>query len=54
MVQIFEDLVKALDLVFCTDTKNPEKSKTICIAFPTKNQKEQLADVKLNGNVLYP
>ena len=51
MVQICEDHAKATDLVFSTDTQNPEKSKTMCIAFTTKNQ-EQLADVMLNGNVL--
>ena len=51
MVQICEDHARATDLVFSTDTQNPEKSKTMCIAFTPKNQ-EQLADVMLNGNVL--
>jgi hypothetical protein len=37
--------------VFSTDTQNPEKSKTMCIAFNCKNQ-EQLSHIRLNGDPL--
>ena len=51
MVKVCEDHARATDLVFSTDTENPEKSKTMCIAFNCKNQ-EQLSKIRLNGDVL--
>ena len=50
LVKICEEHAKETDLVFSTDP-NPEKSKTMCIAFKCKN-KEGLADVLLNGDPL--
>ena len=51
LVNICSDHARATDLVFSTDTKNPEKSKTMCIAFNCKN-KEKLGTIRLNGDVL--
>ena len=51
LVKICEDHARATDLVFSTDRVNPEKSKTMCIAFNCKN-KEQLGKITLNGDVL--
>ena len=54
LVSICEDHAKATDLVFSTDKKNPEKSKTMCIAF-NSNKRVNLAPdsaIMLNGDVL--
>ena len=51
LVSICEEHASATDLVFSTDKKNPEKSKTMCIAFHCKT-KSNLASIKLNGDVL--
>ena len=51
LVTICEDHAKATDLVFSTDKKNPEKSKTMCIAFKCKDVKD-LNAIKLNGDAL--
>ena len=51
LVKICEDHAAKTDLVFSTDRANPEKSKTMCIAFNVK-KKEQLGKILLNGDVL--
>ena len=51
LVSICEKHAQETDLVFSTDKVNPEKSKTMCIAFQCKN-KEQLGSIKLNGDPL--
>ena len=51
LVSICEDHASNTDLVFSTDKINPEKSKTMCIAFNVKN-KGQLANIILNGDAL--
>ena len=51
LVSICEEHALATDLVFSTDKKNPEKSKTMCIAFQCRD-KESLASIKLNGDPL--
>ena len=51
LVSICEKHAQETDLVFSTDKVNPEKSKTMCIAFQCKN-KEQLGSIKLNGDSL--
>jgi hypothetical protein len=51
LVTVCEEHARATDLVFSTDKKNPEKSKTMCIAFHCKN-KENLGSIKLNGDPL--
>ena len=51
MVNICEVHADETDLIFSTDTVDPEKSKTICIAFKVKNT-ELLSKIILNGNVL--
>ena len=50
LVTICEEHAEETDLVFSTDS-NPEKSKTMCIAFKSKSQ-DNLASVKLNGDPL--
>ena len=51
LVSICEKHAQETDLIFSTDKVNPEKSKTMCIAFQCKN-KEQLGSIKLNGDPL--
>ena len=51
LVSVCEKHVQDTDLVFSTDKKNPEKSKTMCIAFKCKD-KENLVSIKLNGDPL--
>ena len=50
MVNICSEHAAQTDLVFSTDP-DPEKSKTMCIAFSCKN-KDRLSNVKLNGEIL--
>ena len=50
MVNICADHARRSDLLFSTDP-NPEKSKTMCIAFGYKDP-SNLAKVKLNGDAL--
>ena len=51
LVTICEQHAKDTDLVFSTDKVNPEKSKTMCIAFQCKD-KENLSSIFLNGDPL--
>ena len=50
MVNICSQHAEQTDLVFSTDP-NPEKSKTMCIAFSCKD-KDRLIKVKLNGEII--
>ena len=51
LVSICEQHALETDLVFSTDKKNPEKSKTMCIAFMNTG-KEKLGTIRLNGDPL--
>ena len=51
LVLICESHAKDTDLVFSTDKVNPEKSKTMCIAFMLKDE-EGLGTIRLNGDPL--
>ena len=51
LVSICEQHAKDTDLVFSTDKENPEKSKTMCIAFMCKD-KDKLTTIRLNGDPL--
>ena len=51
LVTICEEHARETDLVFSTDNQNPEKSKTMYIAFQTKS-KESFASILLNGDIL--
>ena len=48
---ICEEHAAKTDLIFSTDKENPEKSKTMCIAFPSKGNKS-LGKISLNGDYL--
>ena len=51
LVSICEEHAKETDLVFSTDKVNPEKSKTMCIAFMHKS-KDRVGTIRLNGDSL--
>ena len=51
LVSICESHARDMDLVFSTDKLNPEKSKTMCIAFMHKDT-GGLGTIRLNGDPL--
>ena len=51
LVSICEQHTQDTDRVFSTDKENPEKSKTMCIAFICKD-KDMLTTIRLNGDPL--
>ena len=51
MVDMCAQHATETDLLFSTDPVNPEKSKTMCIAFGSKD-KNNLSNVMLNGDPL--
>ena len=52
MVNMCEKHARESDLVFSTDPKDPNKSKTMCIAFNSTVNKEDLGAITLNGDKL--
>ena len=51
MVDMCAQHASETDLLFSTDSVNPDKSKTMCIAFGSKD-KNNLSNVRLNGDPL--